>query len=44
MGGTMGPEMKQSILTALGSATSTTDRIRTVLYLIGSSMQYQVEH
>jgi uncharacterized protein (DUF1800 family) len=44
MGGTMGTDMRQAILTALGSATSTTDRIRTVLYLIGSSMQYQVEH
>jgi uncharacterized protein (DUF1800 family)/fibronectin type 3 domain-containing protein len=44
MGGTMGTDMRQSILTALGSATSTTDRIRTVLYLVGSSMQYQVEH
>jgi hypothetical protein len=44
MGGTMGPEMKQAILTALGSATSNNDRIRTVLYLIGTSMQYQVEH
>lgn len=44
MGGKMGAEMRSSILTALGSATSNTDRIRTVLYLIGSSMQYQVEH
>jgi uncharacterized protein (DUF1800 family) len=44
MGGTMGPEMRQAILTALASSTSNTDRIRTVLYLIGSSMQYQVEH
>lgn len=44
MGGTMGPEMRQSILTALASATNNTERIRTVLYLIGSSMQYQVEH
>jgi uncharacterized protein (DUF1800 family) len=44
MGGTMGPEMRQAILTALASSTSNNDRIRTVLYLIGSSMQYQVEH
>jgi uncharacterized protein (DUF1800 family) len=44
MGGTMGPEMRGAILTALGSATSNTDRIRAVLYLIGTSMQYQVEH
>jgi len=44
MGGTMGPEMRSAILTALQSSTSNNDRIRTVLYLIGSSMQYQVEH
>jgi uncharacterized protein (DUF1800 family) len=44
MGGTMGPEMRNAILTTLQSSTSNTDRIRTVLYLIGSSMQYQVEH
>ncbi|MEO8099121.1 MAG: DUF1800 family protein [Acidobacteriota bacterium] len=44
MGGAMGAEMRQSILTALASSTGNTDRIRTVLYLIGSSMQYQVEH
>ncbi len=43
MGGTMGPEMRGAILTALPSSTSNTDRIRTVLYLIGTSMQYQVE-
>jgi hypothetical protein len=36
--------MRQAILTALAATTSSTDRIRTVLYLIGSSMQYQVEH
>jgi predicted transcriptional regulator len=40
----MGPEMRQAILTALASSTSNTDRIRTTLYLIASSMQYQVEH
>jgi uncharacterized protein (DUF1800 family) len=44
MGGTMGPEMRQAIITALAATTNNTDRIRTVLYLIGSSMQYQVEH
>lgn len=44
MGGTMGPEMRQAILTALAASTSNTDRIRSVLYLVGSSMQYQVEH
>lgn len=44
MGGTMGPEMRQAILTALGSITGNMDRIRTTLYLVASSMQYQVEH
>jgi hypothetical protein len=44
MGGTMGTEMRQAILTAMAASTSNTDRIRTVLYLVGSSMQYQVEH
>jgi uncharacterized protein (DUF1800 family)/fibronectin type 3 domain-containing protein len=44
MGGAMGPEMRQAILTALVPVTNNTERIRTVLYLIASSMQYQVEH
>ena len=44
MGGTMGPEMRQAILTALASVPGNMDRIRTTLYLVASSMQYQVEH
>jgi Protein of unknown function (DUF1800) len=44
MGGTMGPEMRQSILTALSATNNSTERVRTALYLAGSSMQYQVEH
>lgn len=44
MGGTMGPEMRQAILTALLPVTNNTSRVRTTLYLVASSMQYQVEH
>ncbi len=44
MGGTMTAQMRQSILTALGSATGTEERVRTVLYLTAASMQYQAEH
>jgi len=44
MGGTMSPEMKQAILTALSATTSTNERVRTALYLAASAMQYQVEH
>lgn len=44
MGGTMGPEMRQAIITALNGVTNNTSRIRTTLYLVASSMQYQVEH
>jgi uncharacterized protein (DUF1800 family) len=43
MGGQMQPDMRQAILTALNASTSNTDRIRAVIYLIATSMQYQVE-
>ena len=44
MGNTMPPGMKTVILTALNSATTNTERVRTALYLAASSMYYQVEH
>ena len=44
MGGTMPSQMRQAILTALGATTSTTERVRTALYLAATAMQYQVEH
>lgn len=44
MGGTMSPQMRQSILTAVQATKDPNERIRTALYLVGASMQYQVEH
>jgi uncharacterized protein (DUF1800 family)/fibronectin type 3 domain-containing protein len=44
MGGTMSASMRGAIVTALGSATGTTERVRTALYLAAASMQYQGEH
>jgi len=44
MGGTMSPQMRQAILTALSATTSTTERVRTAIYLTATAMQYQVEH
>lgn len=44
MGGTMSTQHKQAIMTALNSATSNNERVRTALYLTAASMQYQVEH
>ena len=44
MGGTMSSPMRQAIITAVQTSSGTTERIRTALYLVASSMQYQVEH
>jgi hypothetical protein len=44
MGGTMSGEMRQAILTALAATKSSSERVRTALYLTATSMQYQVEH
>jgi uncharacterized protein (DUF1800 family) len=43
MGGQMSAEMRQAIREALAPATTATERIRTVIYLIATSMDYQVE-
>jgi uncharacterized protein (DUF1800 family)/fibronectin type 3 domain-containing protein len=44
MGGTMSQQMKDSIVTALRATTSSSERVRTAIYLAAVSMQYQVEH
>ena len=44
MGGTMTPAMKQAIVTALGAATTTSERVATAIYLAATAMPYQVEH
>lgn len=43
MGGQMSSDMRQAIQTALSSAPTGLERIRTAIYLIATSMQYQVE-
>jgi uncharacterized protein (DUF1800 family) len=44
MGGTMTPQMRSTIQTAVLASSNAKDRVRTALYLTLSSMQYQVEH
>jgi len=44
MGGTMSPQVRASILTAVKASNSSNERIRTALYLTAASMQFQVEH
>ncbi len=44
MHGQMSPQMRSTIITAISGISDNTRRIKTVLYLIATSSQYQVEH
>lgn len=44
MGGTMTPDVRGAILTAVSATSNQQERIQTALYLAITSMQYQVEH